>query len=191
MDEETQEQMFDDLPITDEKKKKEKVNCLGEILRETLDEFGLKDADVIRGTGIKWSSYFGWVTEQVSCQLCDKNLLVLWQFLNRYKKMDLQYLVYGIGEAEEIEESDDKNNDGHTTTKQVEVMNWCPIASARPRCLKRFMEFAKGLCSVVFLYTIMWCIFQWGYMEGKETANKKGYQFSDTRQAFNTNGVVQ
>lgn len=104
MDEETQELLFDNLPVTDEKKKKEKVNCLGEILRETLDEFGLKDADVIKGTGIKWSSYFGWVTEQVSCQLADKNLLMLWQFLNRYKKMDLQYLVYGIGEAEELEE---------------------------------------------------------------------------------------
>jgi hypothetical protein len=97
-----------DLPETDEpKKKKEKVNCLGEVLREILDEIGLKDADVIKGTGLAWSSYHGWVTEGVESQLAGKNLLKLWTFLNQYKKIPLSYLLYGIGEIEELENGED------------------------------------------------------------------------------------
>lgn len=91
------------LPETDEpKKKKETMNCLGANLREILDELGLKDADVVRGTGIAWSSYHGWITEDVDCQLTDDNLYKLWSFLNRFKKVPLEYLIYGIGDTEEL-----------------------------------------------------------------------------------------
>jgi hypothetical protein len=101
--------MFEQLPQTDEpkKKRKESPNCLGEILRELMDEIGLKDADIVRGTNIAWSSYHGWVTETVNCQLADKNLLMLWTFLNKYKKVHLEYLLYGIGEIEELEDKDE------------------------------------------------------------------------------------
>lgn len=54
----------------------------------------------------------------------------------------------------------------------------------RPPVMKlvRFnVEFFKGLVSVAFLYTIAWCVFQWGFMEGKESA---GYKFNQTTRAF-------
>ena len=94
-----------ELPVTDvAKKKKEKVNCLAEILREFMDEMGLRDADMVRGSGMAWSSYHGWVVEDVATQLCDLNLLKLWQFMNKFKKIHLEYLVYGIGDMEDLEE---------------------------------------------------------------------------------------
>jgi len=30
------------------------------------------------------------------------------------------------------------------------------------------MEFVKGLFSVMFIYAILWGIFQWGYMSGAD-----------------------
>lgn len=99
---------IEELPETDlpKKKKKPKVNCLGTILRETLEEFGLKDAEVVKQTGIAWSSYHGWVVEDVNAQMADYNLLRLWQFLNKYKRMHMEYLLFGIGEPEDLKSED-------------------------------------------------------------------------------------
>lgn len=94
------------LPETDlpKRKKRPKVNCLGEVLRELMDELGLKDAQVVKETGISFSTFFGWITDDVNSQLADGNLFRLWQYINRFKKVHLEYLVYGVGEAEELEE---------------------------------------------------------------------------------------
>lgn len=96
------------LPVTDEAKpRKETPNCLAFMLREIMDELKLKDADVVRGTGIAFTTLWDWVSEGVDCQLTDGNLFKLWQFLNKYKKIDLQYLVYGVGEMEDYDDKDE------------------------------------------------------------------------------------
>lgn len=95
------------LPQTDEpRKKRETPNCLAEMLREIMDELKLKDADVVRGTGIPFTTIFDWVSEGVDCQLTDGNLFKLWMFLNKFKKIPLEYLVYGVGDTEELEEDE-------------------------------------------------------------------------------------
>ena len=94
------------LPQTDEPKvKKRKItkNCMGEVLREIMDELGLKDADVVKGTGISWSTFWQWSVDKVDTQLTDDNLFELWIYLNKFKKISLEHLVYGIGEAEELD----------------------------------------------------------------------------------------
>lgn len=89
----------EEMPETDPAKpKKPRVNCLQEMVIEFMDEFGLRDADMVRGTGTPWPTWFGWISGDVNCQLADKNLLNLWRFINTYKKMSLEYLLYGIGE---------------------------------------------------------------------------------------------
>lgn len=103
----------EDMPITDAKKVKPKYNCLQEMLIELLNEYGLKDADVIRGTGIAWSTYSGWILADVSCQLADGNLFKLWVFLNKFKKIHLETLVYGVGEAEDLEKEINKGENGN------------------------------------------------------------------------------
>lgn len=89
---------IEQLPQTDEptKKRKETSNCLGDMLRMLMDERGLKDADVVRHTGIAWATWHGWVTEDVKCQLADDNLLKAMKFFN----VHLEYLVFGIGDGE-------------------------------------------------------------------------------------------
>lgn len=88
----------EEIPETDKpgKKRKETSNCLGEMLRLLMDERGLKDADVVRHTGIAWATWHGWVTEDVQCQLADDNLKKAMQFFN----VHLEYLVFGIGDGE-------------------------------------------------------------------------------------------
>lgn len=96
----------DQFPQTDPgRPKKPRVNCLQETVIEFMDEFNLKDADVIRGTGIKWPTWHGWITGDVNCQLADQNLFKLWMFVNKFKKISLEYLLYGIGDDGENNES--------------------------------------------------------------------------------------
>lgn len=91
------------LPQTDEpKKKKQQVNCLQDMILEFMNEFDLKDADMVKGTGIKWGTWYGWITADVDCQLADRNLFELWKFVNKYKKIPLEYLVYGVGTDGEL-----------------------------------------------------------------------------------------
>lgn len=88
----------EELPVTDAPKKvKPRTNCLGEVLRAFMDKHKLKDADVVKATGISWSTFHGWITEDVFCQLADQNLFKLWMFLNKYEPISLEALVYGIG----------------------------------------------------------------------------------------------
>lgn len=84
----------DELPQTDEPKRKPRVNCLQDMLIEIMNERGLKDAEIVKATNIPWATFHGWVSGEVSCQLADQNLLRLAQFLN----VSLEYLVYGIGD---------------------------------------------------------------------------------------------
>jgi transcriptional regulator with XRE-family HTH domain len=87
----------EELPETDEvKKKKDKVNCLSEILREVMYERKIEAVDIHKATGIAFSTLSGWMLDGVDSQLADKNLLELGKFLN----LDLYYLLYGIGNDE-------------------------------------------------------------------------------------------
>lgn len=99
----------EELPVTDEaKKKKPKVNCLQDMVLELMEEFKLKDADIVKGTGISWSTWHGWIMNEVDCQLADQNLLSLWMYLNKFKRIHLETLVYGIGEAESFDKDEER-----------------------------------------------------------------------------------
>lgn len=84
----------EELPQTDEPKKKEKVNCLQDILLELMDERNINPAEIVRATQIPWGTFHGWMCGDVICQKADKNLLKLAQFFN----VRLEYLIYGIGD---------------------------------------------------------------------------------------------
>lgn len=101
--------MFEELPVYQEdldkiKTKKRPSNCLQEIVIELMNERGLKDADIIRATGIAWGTWMGWVNGDVGSQLADENLKKLMHFFN----VHLEYLVYGIGDGRPM--SDDFKN---------------------------------------------------------------------------------
>lgn len=87
----------DELPQTDEAKKKESINCLQDIFIELLDDRKVQLADVQRGTGIAWGTIHGWYCGDVKSQLADKNLLKLAQFFN----VSIEYLCFGIGDDKE------------------------------------------------------------------------------------------
>lgn len=93
---------IEQLPETDLPKKKRKqspqVNCLQQNVIELMNEFKLRDVDVVKATGISWSTWHGWVTAEVNCQLADNNLFQLWMYMNKYRPISLEYLLYGIGD---------------------------------------------------------------------------------------------
>jgi transcriptional regulator with XRE-family HTH domain len=86
----------EELPQTDEPKKKPKKNVLQDMLIELMDERGLRDADVVKATGIPFPTFHDWITGNVACPLTDENLLKVGRFFN----VDLYYLLYGIGSDE-------------------------------------------------------------------------------------------
>ena len=86
----------DELPQTEEKKVKPKVNCLSEVLREIMYERKIEAVDIHKSTGIAYSTLSGWMLNGVDSQMADKNLLELGKYLN----VDLYYLLYGIGNDE-------------------------------------------------------------------------------------------
>jgi hypothetical protein len=93
--------MFNNLPVYQEdlekiKNKKPKVNNLQEIVIELMNERKLRDADVIKATGIPWGTWMGWINGDVKSQLADGNLLKLAKFFN----VHLEYLCFGIGSGE-------------------------------------------------------------------------------------------
>lgn len=96
------------LPVTDEgKPKKETPNCLQDQLIEIMNELKIKDADLVRATGVPFTTIFDWVSGSVDCQLTDGNLFKVWMYLNKFKRISLQYLVYGIGEMEDYDDKDE------------------------------------------------------------------------------------
>jgi hypothetical protein len=82
------------LPQTDEPKKRERVNCLQDMLLELMHERKISLATIQKTTGIPWPTLIGWHSGDVACQMADKNLLALARFFN----VSLEYLVYGIGD---------------------------------------------------------------------------------------------
>lgn len=91
------------LPQTDEPKKKEKVNILQEMLAEIMSERNITPAEVQKATGIPWGTIHSWMVGSVDCQKADKNLLKLAQYLN----VSLFYLLYGIGSDDPYFENGD------------------------------------------------------------------------------------
>lgn len=96
-----QQALIDNLPVYQEdldkiKAKKPKVNNLQEIVIELMNERKLKDVDVIKGTGIPWGTWMGWINGEVKAQLADENLLKLARFFN----VHLEYLCFGVGSDE-------------------------------------------------------------------------------------------
>jgi hypothetical protein len=85
---------MDEMPVTDEKEEKPRVNCLQEMFIELLDERKLQLVDVQKGTEIPWGTIYAWYCGDVRAQLADRNLLKLAQFFN----VSLEYLCFGIGE---------------------------------------------------------------------------------------------
>ena len=88
---------IDEMPATDEAKKKESINCLQDMFIELLDSRRVQLADVQKGTGIAWGTLHGWYCGDVTSQLADKNLLKLAQYFN----VSLEYLCFGIGDDSE------------------------------------------------------------------------------------------
>lgn len=103
--------MFEELPVYPEdleriKQKKPKVNALQDVVIDLMNARGLKDADIIKATGIPWATWDGWITGKVGTQLADENLKKLMQFFN----VHLEFLVYGIGNGEPaFEKFEDKS----------------------------------------------------------------------------------
>lgn len=85
-----------ELPVTDEAKKRTKVNCLQDMLLELMDERKVSLAQIQKETKIPFSTLMGWHDGSVNCQIADKNLLALARFFN----VSLEFLVYGIGNGD-------------------------------------------------------------------------------------------
>lgn len=85
-----------DLPETDQKKVKPKVNYMQEILAELMAERKITDAQVVKATGIPWPTWDCWVKCRVGAQMADKNLLNVARFFN----VSIEYLCFGIGSDE-------------------------------------------------------------------------------------------
>ena len=97
--EDNQTPMFENLEMDhpeNAKKEKPRVNCLNEILAELMSERKITDSQVVKATGIPWSTWSSWCYGEVRSQLADKNLLLVARFFN----VSLEYLVYGIGSDE-------------------------------------------------------------------------------------------
>lgn len=85
-----------DLPQTDEpKEEKPRENCLAEILREQMDKRKLKDVDMVKIAKVPWSTWSGWITEEVRSPLLDGNLKRTWMAL---ETVPLEHLCFGVGE---------------------------------------------------------------------------------------------
>lgn len=84
------------LPQTDEPKKKPRVNCLQDMLLELMDERHISLAMIQKATSIPWATLQGWHDGSVNSQLADRNLLKLAQFFN----VSLAFLVYGLGDSD-------------------------------------------------------------------------------------------
>jgi hypothetical protein len=96
------------LPVTDEAKpRKETPNCLQDQLIEIMYELKIKDADLVKATGVPFTTIFDWVSGGVDCQLTDGNLFKVWSYLNKFKRIPLEFLVYGIGDMEDYDDKDE------------------------------------------------------------------------------------
>jgi transcriptional regulator with XRE-family HTH domain len=94
------------MPQTDEpSKKREKVNCLSDILLELMDSRKIEPAQIHKATGIAYTTLSDWMSGKVGTQMADKNLLKLAQFFS----VSLEYLCYGIGSEEYPYERFDKD----------------------------------------------------------------------------------
>lgn len=98
----------EELPVTDSPKpRRETPNCLQTQLIDIMNELKIRDADLVRATGVPFTTIFDWVTGGVDCQLTDGNLFKVWRYLNKFKRIHLEFLVYGIGDMEDYEDQDE------------------------------------------------------------------------------------
>jgi hypothetical protein len=106
--------LIPDLPVYQEdldrlKEKRPKVNQLQEMVIELMNKRGLRDADIIKATGIPWGTWHGWISGDVNAQMADKNLFKIFKFFN----VHLEYLLYGVGSDEPAyEQFPDSTNNG-------------------------------------------------------------------------------
>lgn len=99
----------EELPATDEpKKKREKVNCLQDILIELMERDKVGLADVQKETGIPWGSLYGWYKGDVQAQLLDWNIFKLAKYFN----VSIHYLAFGVGTDENVFDNDDDQTGG-------------------------------------------------------------------------------
>lgn len=102
MPDEEQTPMFEDLPVTDTKKVKPKVNCLQDMLIELMDRDKVQLADVQKATGIAWGTLHSWYTQDVQCQLLDWNIFKLAKYFN----VSIHYLAFGVGDDSNVFDND-------------------------------------------------------------------------------------
>jgi hypothetical protein len=100
----------EELPVTDEpkKKKKEVENCLQDILLELMERDKVSLADVQRSTGIPWGSLYGWYKGDVQAQMLDWNIFKLAKFFN----VSIHYLAFGVGDDSNVFDNDDDKTGG-------------------------------------------------------------------------------
>lgn len=98
-----------DLPVTDVKKEKPRINCLQDILLELMEERKVQPVDIHKATGIPFSTLSGWILGDVGSQLLDKNIFEL----SKYFNVSINYLGFGHGTDEpftRLFEDDDSND---------------------------------------------------------------------------------
>lgn len=84
-----------ELPQTDEPKmEKPRENCLQEMIIEAMNERGIRDAELVRETGVAFSTWHGWISGEVRAPLIDGNLKKVHRY---FGTIPLEYLCYGIG----------------------------------------------------------------------------------------------
>jgi hypothetical protein len=88
------------------------TNVMQESILEFMAKFKLKDVDMVNGTGIPWGTYYPIITGETEAPLADKNLLRLWQFMNKFAVVPLHWLLFGIGDMEPLPEKEDQEKAG-------------------------------------------------------------------------------
>ena len=79
------------------------------MLLELMDERKLKDADVVKATGISCSVWHGWITGITKTTMLDGNILAI----SRYFNVSINYLAFGVGDSnpyykDELNKEDEK-----------------------------------------------------------------------------------
>lgn len=103
--------LIPDLPVYEEdlKRAREKrlrdgrvVSCFQSMLIDLTNELKLKDAEVVRESGVSFSTYYSWLNGSSENPMAGEELFKIWQFFRRYKpKLSLECLVYGADASDE------------------------------------------------------------------------------------------
>lgn len=95
---------FENIPMDNpdgkKKKKKKYGNCIGDVLREILEERKLSIAKIHKDTEIPFPTIDDW-SKSKSVPLTDENLYIL----KKYLGVSIEYLCYGTGIRSSLEKA--------------------------------------------------------------------------------------